>query len=251
VTTSLSTREQEILRLLSEGDDKSVAKIGAKLDVSAVTVRNDLNRLAEKGFIVRTRGGGLPAFHPEILARQRCRVEAKARIAKAAVDLVEDGDHIMISAGTTTALIAKHLLGKRDVHIVTNSTLIVPYARVNPSLRVTLVGGEFRASAEALIGPIALRNIEPFHVKTAFVGADGFAPETGLTANMLEVAEIVKLMASLAQRSIVVADSSKYGKAGFTHIAPLNSMDAIITDSELPEGVDAVLEENGLSVQVV
>lgn len=245
---NLSTRERELLRLLSEGGDQSLAAISQALEVSVVTVRSDLNRLAERGYIVRTRGGALPAFHPKILARQKSSPRAKSVIAQAAAELIEDGDQIMISAGTTSTLIAKHLLGKRDVHVVTNSTLLIPYARVNPSLRVTIVGGEFLPSGEAIVGPLALEALERFHVKTAFIGVDGFSLETGLTADSVEVAEIVKAMSAQADQSIVVADSAKHGRAGFAYIAPLTDMDRLITDGGLEKGVVATLEGSGLSV---
>ncbi|GAB1483945.1 hypothetical protein MASR2M78_27620 [Treponema sp.] len=108
-------------------------------------------------------------MHRDILERQRERLEEKNAIARAAADLVHDGDVIMIEAGTTTALIAKHLSGKRDVHIVTNSTLVFAYARLNPSLQITMTGGEFRRATESLVGPVALETIARLNVRLAFV----------------------------------------------------------------------------------
>ena len=182
--TNLSEREKELLRLLAEDSAKSVSVISRELSVSTVTIRHDLNSLSEKGFIVRTKGGAFPAFHPSILDRQRERVDAKNRIARAAADYIQDGDTVMIEAGTTTAFIAKYLLGKRDIHIVTNSTLILPSARTNPAIQVTLIGGEFRAATESAVGPISLEQLEDFHVRLAFVGTDGFTMSNGLTTQI-------------------------------------------------------------------
>ncbi len=251
MTAALSEREREILRILAEDSGVSVSMISEQLKVSAVTIRSDLNRLAERGLVVRTRGGAFPAFHPSILERQKRNMQAKTAIAKTAADLIEDGDHVMISAGTTTALIPKFLLGKQEIHIVTNSTLIVPYARINPALHVTFVGGEFRASAEAMVGAIALREVERFHVKTAFIGTDGFSLETGVTANLVELAEVVKTMTAHAEQRVVVADSDKYGNAGFARIGPLTDMSAIVTDDNLDKKIVSELEENGLSITTV
>lgn len=244
----LSPREREILRILAEDQDASLAEISARLEVSTVTLRSDLNRLADQGYIVRTRGGALPAFHPEILEKLKTHVEEKNRIAKAAADLIGDGDHIMISAGTTSSLIMKYMLGKCDVHVVTNSTFLFNFARINPAVHVTLVGGEFRPSAEALVGPIALRDLEQFHVKLAFLGVDGFSLTTGITANFVDVAEVVRRMSAQARRSIVVADSSKYNWAGFAHIQNLSAVNTLITDLALGEEVRTELESNGISV---
>ncbi|MCP4453023.1 MAG: DeoR/GlpR transcriptional regulator, partial [Planctomycetes bacterium] len=192
VKDKVSGRKKEVLRILTENTGATVSDLSEQLDVSVVTIRNDLEYLADSGYIVRTRGGGVPAFHPSILERQKAMLAHKAEIARAAADMVTDGDRVMIVAGTTTALIPRFLLGKRDVHIVTNSTLLLPYVRINPSLHVTLVGGHFLASAEAMVGPIAIRQIEAFHVRLAFLGTDGFSLEKGFTAHQMEVAEVVK-----------------------------------------------------------
>lgn len=247
----LSVREKEIMRILSEEGTAPVAEISEMLEVSAVTVRSDLKNLADKGLIVRTRGGAFPAFHPAILERQKVMVEEKNRIAKAAAARVEDGDNLVIVAGTTTPLIVKYLLGKRDVHIVTNSTLVYPYARINPAIRLTVVGGEFRPAAEAILGPEALLGLERFHVQKAFLGADGFSIGKGITADDVEAAEIVKVAAGQSEQSLLLADSSKYGRAGFAHIMGLEGIDGIITDTGLPAEARGALAGCGLSVELV
>ncbi len=246
--TNLSEREKELLKLLAEDSAKSVNDISRELRVSTVTIRHDLNSLSEKGVIVRTRGGAFPAFHPSILDRQRERVDAKNRIAKAAADYIRDGDTVMIEAGTTTARIAKYLLGKRDIHIVTNSTLIIPYGRINPGIHLTVVGGAFRPQTESTVGPLTLKELEQFHVRYAFVGTDGFSLETGLTTHLVEGAEIVKKMASRAQQTVCVADSSKYGKAGFAKVLPISDISTLIIDSDLDEGIVEKIRETGVNV---
>jgi len=251
MTRNLTERQRTILDRLSDDPRVSVVSLSEQLGVSAVTVRSDLDRLADSGQIIRTRGGGVAAFHPAIVARRRARVREKRRIAKAAATRIADGDNVMISAGTTTALIAQHLFGKRDVHVVTNSTLLFPAARANPSVRITLVGGEFRASAEAVVGPLALRSLEQFHVQAAFVGSDGFSLGKGITAHLVDVAEVVRTMAEQAERTIVVADSSKYGRAGFAHILPVTAVDTIITDRGLSDDGRRELEDHGIAVLAV
>ncbi len=247
----LSDRERRILDILADDAGISVSGLGERLEVSSVTVRSDLKGLAEKGFIVRTKGGAFPAFHPNILERQKSMVEEKKRVAKAAAGLIEDGDNVIIVAGTTAGLIVKYLLGKRDVHIVTNSTMVLPYGRINPSLRITFVGGEFRPSAEAMVGPIALRELEQFHVDKAFVGTDGFSVDHGLTAHLVELAEIVKKTADQAGEIILVADSSKYGKAGFAHILPLSRVGRIVIDDGLKDEDREVLRNGDADLVIV
>ncbi|MCK5736104.1 MAG: DeoR/GlpR transcriptional regulator, partial [Spirochaetaceae bacterium] len=90
----LNEREQTILDLLIDDPHIGVAEMGKRLEVSSVTVRSDFDTLAEKGYLIRTRGGALPAFHPAILARQRNLPERKSAIAKTAASLIGDGDTI-------------------------------------------------------------------------------------------------------------------------------------------------------------
>lgn len=251
MSVSLSERERKILKVLSEDSSINVNDMSKVFDVSTVTIRNDLASLAEKGMILRTRGGAIPAFHPSIVDRQRHFTDEKGRIARAAAECISDGDTVMIGAGTTTALITKYLLGKQDLHIVTNSTLIIPYARVNPSLHLTVVGGEFRPSTESLVGPVTLRELEQFHVKKAFIGTDGFSLEKGLTTHLVDGAEVIKRIARQTDRKILIADSSKYGKEGFVKILPLSDFDMIITDTGLSGGVEKSLAESGLQVMRV
>jgi DeoR family galactitol utilization operon repressor len=251
LTIGLSQRERDLLDMLAEDANMTVGAMSKALGVSAVTLRSDLSSLAEKGLIVRTHGGAFPAFRPNILERQKHRVEAKARIAKAAAEMVENGDNLMICAGTTASLMVKYLLGKSDVKVVTNSTLILPYARINPSLHITLAGGEFRPGDEAMVGPNTLCVLEQFHVRTAFLGTDGFSIESGITANSVETATAAKKMAEQAGRTILLADSSKYGRAGFAHIMALRQISVVITDDDLAVEQRRLLEENGIKVTVV
>ena len=248
VSAGLTEREREIVRRLAEDANISVSRLSEQLGVSAVTVRSDLGNLAQKGVIVRTRGGATPAFHPSVIVRQNLRSEEKNRIAQAAAALVDDGDTIMIEAGTTTALIAQYLLGKRFVNIVTNSTLIVPFARINPGLHLTMVGGEFHPATESLVGPMALGELERFHVRLAFVGTDGFSLEGGLTTHLVDGAEIVRKMAERSDETVLVADSSKYGRIGFVHVLPATRVVRLVTDTGLSAEADAALREAGIAV---
>jgi DeoR family galactitol utilization operon repressor len=229
----------------------TVTALAQDLRLSEVTIRADLKDLEDKGWINRTRGGAAPVMHRQILERQKEHQEEKNAIARAAAALVADGEVIMIEAGTTTALIAKYLTGKRDVHIVTNSTLVFSYARMNPNLQITMTGGEFRRPTESLVGPIALETIARLNVRLAFVGTDGFTLERGMTTHLVEGAEIVKAMKVHAKTTVLVADSSKYGKIGFSSVLPLNCMDLILTDRGLGETQAAELKEAGIKIEQI
>lgn len=244
-------RQQEILSILAQEPATSVSQIAHTLSVSEVTIRSDLSALEESGYVVRTHGGASPSFHRDILERQRYRPREKQRIAQAAAARVQDGDTLMIEAGTTTALVARYLLGKRDVHIVTNSSLVLPFARVNPGIRVTVTGGEFRPITESFVGPIATRQLEEFHVRYAFVGTDGFGLEHGLTTHLVEGAEIVRTMARCADKTVLVADSSKLGKAGFVRVIPVSRIDEFVMDDNISNEQAEALRDQGVDVELV
>ena len=247
----LNERESFMLDKMAREGSLTVAALARDLNVSEVTIRSDLKGLEEKGFVNRTRGGAHPAFYKDILDRQRLNVEEKNRIAAAAAEFVHDDDRIMIEAGTTTALIVRYLTGRRGVQIVTNSTLVFSYARLNPSLNIILTGGVFRKETESLVGAVAIKAIMDFNVRLAFVGTDGFSVERGMTTQLVEGSEIVKAMKNRAQETWLVADSSKYGKSGFVNVLSLSEVDGIITDSGIEGAALSSMRESALNVRVV
>jgi DeoR family galactitol utilization operon repressor len=248
MTSSFSDRKKAILDMLTEDSSVSVSTLAKVLGVSVVTIRTDLGALEEEGFIVRTHGGAMPAFHPQILERMRQDKDRKLAIARIAAEKIQDGDTVIISAGTTTALIAKYLLGKRNIHIVTNNTLLLTYARTNPQLRVTLVGGEFRPSEEGLVGPLAIQSLDQVFVSKAFIGVDGASVKHGLTAHLVESADLVRKMAQQAKQVYAICDSGKFGKPGFARILPFDGVDGLITDAGLSTEFEKDLREAGVSI---
>ena len=248
MTSSFSDRKKAILDMLTEDSSVSVSTLAKVLGVSVVTIRTDLGALEEEGFIVRTHGGAMPAFHPQILERMRQDKDRKLAIARIAAEKIQDGDTVIISAGTTTALIAKYLLGKRNIHIVTNNTLLLTYARTNPQLRVTLVGGEFRPSEEGLVGPLAIQSLDQVFVSKAFIGVDGASVKHGLSAHLVESADLVRKMAQQAKQVYAICDSGKFGKPGFARILPFDGVDGLITDAGLSTEFEKDLREAGVSI---
>ncbi len=244
----LNDREEQILIAIVQDPDISVTDLAARFSVSAVSMRGYLNDLAEKGYIYRIRGGAVPTIHPEIVEREQSFPEAKRAIAQAAAALVNDGDSVMIEAGTTTAMVARFLLGRRDVSVVTNNVLALAHARGNPGLRVTIVGGEFRPANESVVGPIALSQISMFRVAVAFVGTDGFSAANGLSTHLVEGAEVVRHMVAQSDRAVLLADSSKFERRGFVRVLGLADIDTIITDAGLSPDATRAIEKLGVEV---
>lgn len=190
----------------------------------------------------------MAASSPQASFRDGSNNSQKELIAKTAATLVKDNDCIMITNGSTCSLIPRYLFGKRNIKVVTNSTLLLPYARANTQLVITLVGGEYRPQAEALVGPAAVSQIEDYHVTTTFFGTDGFTMEHGLTTSLVENAQVVQRMCGQATRRVLCVDSSKVGNRGFVRIMPVTEIDTIVTDSGFPTDLIALLEEQGVEV---
>ncbi len=123
--------------------------------------------------------------------------------------------------------------------------------RNNANIRVTLIRGEFVPDAEATVGAIALRELDNFSVKLAFIGSDGFSLENGITANHIEVAEVAKKVADRSESTILVSDSSKYNHNGFAFIQSLKKITTLITDNQFPKDDLATFKENNINVVIV
>lgn len=238
-----SARQARILDLLAGHGQLSVRALARELHVSEVTIRTDLTDMEERGLLSRTRGGAEAAGTRSVLQRRGQFADEKNRIAKAAAGLVRDNDLIMVEAGTTTALVVRHLVGRRGVQIVTNSLLVLNYARRLPGLNVMLTGGTFDPASESLVGPVAARSLAEFNVRLAFVGTDGFTIEHGMTTGYPEGGEVIRAMSSRAQETWLLADSSKYGHAGFVGVMPLSALTGLITDDGLAKEAVEALDE--------
>lgn len=248
MSSNITERKKTILQILTEDQNASVSDLSKRLGVTVVTTRSDLASLEAEGFLVRTHGGAIPSRHPKIMERINTNRELKNSIASRAADFINDGDTIIITAGTTTALIAKFLLGKKDIHIVTNNTLLLTYAQVSPHVRVTLIGGEFRPSEEGVVGPMAMALLDQFHVSKAFIGIDGASIKQGFTAHFLESAELVRKMAAQANEIFVLSNSKKFGKPGFARIIPYERANTLITDDNLEAAEEIALTSAGINV---
>lgn len=251
MTVERSEREGYILDLLAKDGSLSVAALSKDLGVSEVTIRSSLKSMEERGLLARTWGGAKASTLTDVLERVRVQGEEKERIAAAAAELVRDGDRIMIEAGTTTAMIVRHLAGRTGVQIVTNSTLVFNYARLNPALEVILTGGQYHRESESLVGPVALASIRRFNARIAFVGTDGFTSDRGMTTQFAEGAEVIEAMDERSEETWLVADSSKYGRAGFVSVLELAELNGIITDAGLAAGSVEVLKQIAPTVRIV
>jgi DeoR/GlpR family transcriptional regulator of sugar metabolism len=252
MTSATDERRELILQYLTDHQIVTVAALTELLGVSAVSIRRDLDRLAQLGLLKRTHGGAV-AFpgaargqpHAEKMARH---VEEKERIGQAAAQMIGDGDQVMLDSGSTVLQVARSISGDLlNVGSLTVITGCMPVAReLGPwnGVHLIILGGIYLPEQEVVVGPSTVQDLQTLHADKLFIGSDGLTFSHGVTtANMLE-AEVNRAMVEAASEVIVVADSSKIGEIGLTTILPLTDIDMLITDRQAPaDFVDRLREQ--------
>ena len=228
-------RHIQILELLTEHSKMDVAELSRRLNVSQVTIRKDLDQLSEKGLVKREHGFAHLYSSDNINSRLAYHYEIKQNIAKKALEIVEDGETIMIESGSCCALLANEIAhNKKDITIITNSAFIADYIKNDMTTKIILLGGEYQKEAQVMVGPMIKKCAETFFVDKLFIGTDGFSEKTGFTGNDYMRAEAVRDMAKQADKVIIVTESSKFNTRGPVSLLPAQDVYAIISDTHIP-----------------
>jgi DeoR family transcriptional regulator, aga operon transcriptional repressor len=244
----------KILERLSRDGSVSVAEIAASLDVSAATVRRDLRLLESQRLLGRTHGGAVPQgvlYELPLRYKTGKQTQEKLRIAKEASQRVHDGWAIGLTGGTTTTEVARALVDRQELTIVTNALNIASELAVRPNLKLVVTGGVARSQSYELVGPIAEASLEGLNLDMMFLAVDGISPRAGLTTHHEIEAHTNRALVGRANQVTVVADSSKIGKVAFARICEMAAVDELITDAGAEREAIAMIEDAGVRVTVV
>lgn len=255
-------RLSTLLEIVGSRDKVDVEAMAAELDVSAATVRRDLDHLAGQQLLTRTRGGAVAnnvAYDLPMRHKAARHAPQKQRISGYAAGAVRAGMTVGFNGGTTTTEIARGLATRTDlaeggdacVTVVTNALNIAGELAVRPHVKIVLTGGVARQQSFELTGPLATRIIDELNLDVLFLGVDGIVPERGAYAQNEAEADINRLMTMRANRVVVVADSSKVGHVAFAQICAADAIDELITDTAAPEAILAGFRELGVTVTTV
>jgi DeoR/GlpR family transcriptional regulator of sugar metabolism len=248
----MTERHNKILDILAQNQRVEVAALAGMLKVSQVTVRKDLDQLEELGLIRREHGFALFGSFDDVGKRMAYHYEVKRRIAKAAAELVEDEETVMIESGSCCALLAEELANtKRGVTIVTNSAFIANHIRHTPYGKVILLGGEYQPDSQVMVGPILRKYAEVFFSDKFFIGTDGFTEKYGFTGRDHLRAQAVRDMAEQAQRLIVLTESEKFFHQGVEGLVRTDDVAAVYTDTKIPLESETFLLERDVLVHKV
>jgi DeoR family transcriptional regulator, fructose operon transcriptional repressor len=251
---SRTARQDQICRWIAERGECSVAQLVRRLGTSGMTVRRDLQALAERGRIIRTHGGAAMAervsFEFEFLGRVREHQAAKQQIAAAAAAEVKDGQSVLLDSGTTTLELAKRLRAKRQLTVITTSLPIAAQLQYDRHIEVLLLGGYVRPSAPDLAGALTETNLESLRADMAFIGAGGVDRHGAVYQDSPEIARMLTKMAAAAARVFVVADHSKLGRTALCRFGRLRDWAGLITDAAADRCELAALRKAGARVIV-
>jgi DeoR/GlpR family transcriptional regulator of sugar metabolism len=227
-----------------------VSELTELLGVSDMTIRRDLDVLAGSGLIDKVHGGAtarrsLSADEPGFEPKSRQQFAEKEAIAQAASQLVEPGQAIALSAGTTTWRLAHCLAAVPDLTVVTNSMQVANllHRQARPDLTVVLIGG-VRTPSDALVGPVAVTALRSLHVDMLFMGVHGMAEDSGFTTPNLLEAETNKALIASAEQLVVVVDHTKWEVRGLSRFAQLSDAGVLVSDDGLGEDAQTVLADH-------
>ncbi len=245
-------RRAKILEWLQEEGSARVRDLSAAFGVSEVTVRQDLERLEQDGFITRDHGGAYLKSVPQqvqaLSLQHLANMDRKRKIGKTAAGLVRDHETIILDAGSTTTEVANHLTARQGLTVITNALNIALALGAMPSFSVHMPGGQFKAPTLSLSGEKSAQYFENIYAEKLFLATAGVSIEAGLTYPSFADLPIKQAMIKAASEVYLVADSTKVNRNSFTRLGGLDLIHAVITDDGLT-GEDAkAFERMGIKV---
>ena len=237
--SAAKSRKAHIIERISAEEEISVADLAETLGVSEMTIRRDLAELEREGLLKRVHGGAVSSFgrsyEPPYALRSVQSIAAKQAIARAAANMVAEGDSIALDVGSTVYEVARLLSRRRGLTIITPSVRVLGLFLKNKDVRTIVSGGVLRTGEESLIGDLACHAFRDLFVDKLFLGLGGVDAVNGLSEYNWDDALVKRAMIRSAKEVIVVANSSKFGGTAFARIAEIGDIHAVVTDRQPPE----------------
>lgn len=228
----------------------SVVDLAHMTGVSEVTIRQDLNLLEKQSFLRRTHGFAVPIDSEDVETRMMNNFALKRELAEFAASHVSAGETVFIENGSSNALLARVLAAQPDITIITVSSYIAHLLKEQPA-QVILLGGIYQKKSESMVGPLTRQCIQQVHFSKAFIGVDGWRPETGFTCRDMMRADVVNAVLDKGCEAIVLSDSSKFGAVHPYPFAPAQKFSRVITDDGIAREMQQQLLASGLQVNIV
>lgn len=228
----------------------SVTDLAKTTGVSEVTIRQDLNLLEKRNYLRRAHGYAVVLESDDVETRMMNNYALKRTLAEFAATLVNDGETVFIENGSSNALLARTLAENKRITLITVSSYIAHLLK-DTDCEVILLGGIYQKKSESMVGPLTRQFIQQVHFNKAFIGIDGFLPETGFTGRDMMRADVVNAVLEKGSEAIILTDSSKFGATHPYTLGPISRFSRIITDDGLSETAHQQLRNSGLQVDIV
>jgi DeoR/GlpR family transcriptional regulator of sugar metabolism len=245
-------RQVHLLRFIEQRQRVTVAQICDQFSVSPATARRDLDALAEQGKIQRVHGGAIPIRQapPELPVVHRLteQSEEKQRIGRATAALVADGDTVYLGNGTTVLEVARNLLARRNLTVITNSLMVLNAMADSPNVTLISLGGLLRRSELSMIGHITEQALAELRADKVIIGVHAIDAKHGLTNQYLPETMTDRAILKIGRQVIVVADHTKCGRIATAVLTPVDAVDLIVTDSGIDDEIEADLRDRGARI---
>jgi DeoR/GlpR family transcriptional regulator of sugar metabolism len=247
-------RRAQILEYIEQHQHVGIDEICEAFSISTATARRDLDRLAEDAKVRRVHGGAV-AIQNELTERGfRSRAleqeEEKERIGKAASELIEDGDTVFLGSGSTVVGVAYYLGDRRNLTVMTNCIPVMNMLKDVPEIRLIGIGGILQHSEQAYIGHITEQALAELQADKVITGIRAIDVEKGLMNNDPMCIQTERAILGVGQQVIVVADHTKCNSVDMAFVAPIDAIDILVTDSEVPPDFVSALTERGIQVVI-
>lgn len=248
-------RQAIIMNLLIHRDSILVSDLAEQLNVSSVTIRKDLTELEREKKLYRNHGKAILidpySENKNVSEKERLRVEEKRIIGAAAAAIIKPRDSILIASGTTMHALARNIQTSDRLTVITASLEVASILSKEKDIDIIQLGGLLRHSSLSVVGKYAEEELRDFSCNKLFLGVDGIDLDIGITTTDMMEAALNRKMIQAAQKTIVLADSSKFGRRGFSKIADMEEVDQIITDSGISTSTAQTIEEMGIELTIV
>ena len=232
----------------------NVSDLSTMLNVSEVTVRRDLEKLEKENFLTRTHGGAIiNDGGAEDLEEYRDIdedpfYEQRTEISEIAAHMIEDNDVIILSPGLTNLYIAKKLLNKKNVTVLTNDLNIASELSANASIKIVIPGGDLDVASMTLVGKLTEENLRNFFVSKAFIEVEGISMQRGYTVQSIDRASVIKEIVGITRERIVVCLYNCFDNIAFSQIGPLTTANKVITNPNIPDSYKAFFFNNNIQL---
>jgi DeoR/GlpR family transcriptional regulator of sugar metabolism len=251
-TPSNLERQEQLLKFVEQRQRVTVDQICYRFEVSPATVRRDLEALAEQGVIERFHGGAraIRQAPPEapVVHRAISQAAEKQRIGQAAANLVKDGETVFLGSGTTVLEVARQLKDRPNLTVITNSLLVLNVLADAPGLTLIALGGFFRPSEMSMIGHLTEQALQEVHAHKTIIGIRALDIERGLTNDYLPETKTDRTILAQSSEVIIVADHTKCGRASTAFVAPITTIQTLVTDRQAPPEFVEALKARGINV---